>query len=224
MGHPQKSCSLLTAANMYQEQARRKSGSAWTQLLIGVLVTPFSAFALFWGSSYGIATLSEGWHPVWFGDSSSAQVLVLNPDRSPDGFSVQLTPVSILAGYRARNSGCTFLIPLDRKDEVQKRLETDLKLPTSTLEIERISEGEEEITLSFTDRADDSHGSRYRARKDGVQLESYRYAGDRDGIGIVLFVMLITFVTHVVGLGILFGRGIYWWRRSRRVSAVTVQT
>jgi hypothetical protein len=206
-----------------QEQARRKSGSAWTQLLIGVLVTPFSAVALFWGSSYGIAALSEGWHPVWFGDSSSAQVLVLNPDRSPDGFSVESTPVSLLAGYRAQNPGCTFLIPLDRKDEVQKRLETDLKLPTSTLEIKRLSAGEEEITLSFMDRADDSHGSRYKASKDGVQLESYRYAGDRDGIGIVLFAMFITFVIHVVGLGVLLGRAIFWWRRSRRVGAVTMQ-
>lgn len=32
-------------------------------------------------------------------------------------------------------------------------------------------------------------------------LESYRYAGDRDGIGIVLFAMLLGLRIHVVVLG-----------------------
>lgn len=205
-----------------QEQVRRKSGSAWTQLFIAVLVTPFSARGLFWASTYGIAAISEGWHPVWFGDSSNAQVLVLNPDQSPDGFSVELTPISFLTSYRVAHPGCTFFIPVDRQDQVQRRLETNLKVSTSTLEIKKVSAGEEEITLWFMDRTDDSYGSRYRANKDGVQLESYRYAGDRDGIGIVLFAMFVTFAIHVLVLGFLLARAIYWWRRSRRVAAVTV--
>ena len=203
-----------------QEHARVKSGSAWTHLLIAVLITPFSALALFWGASYVIAELDEGWHPVWFGDSSNAQIIVLNPDQSADGFTIELIPVSLVANYRAAHPVCTFLIPLDRKDQVQKRLETDLKVSWSTFEIKPISEAQEEITLFFMDRADDSHGARYKARKDTVELESYRYVADRGGIGIVLFAMFITFAVHVLVLGVLLGRAIYLWRRSRRARSV----
>ena len=199
-----------------QEHARVKSGSAWTHLLIAVLITPFSALALFWGATYAIAELDEGWHPVWFGDSSNAQIIVLNHDQSADGFTIELIPVSFVANYRAAHPECTFVIPVDRKDRVQKRLETDLKVSWSTFEIKPTSEGQEEITLFFMDRADDSHGSQYKATKERVDLERYRYVADRSGIGIVLFALFLTFVIHALLLGFLLVRAIYWWRRGRR--------
>lgn len=199
------------------EQARSKLGSPWTHLLIAVLVTPITAFTFFWASVYVIAELDEGWHPAWFGNSSNAEVVVLSPDQSSEGFSVELIPVSTAANYVAEHRGCTFLIPMERKEQVQERLRNDLKLSWTTFEINRLDNGQEEITLYFMDRADDSHGSRYKASKDGVQLESYRYVADRGGVGIVFFAMFITFVVHALVLGFLLIRAVDIWRRKRRL-------
>lgn len=101
---------------------------------------------------------------------------------------------------------------MDGKDRVRERLESELKVSWSTFEIKPLAAGQEEVTLFFMDRADDSHGSRYKAGKDGVQLESYRYIGDRSGIGVVLFAMFVTFVIHALVLGGLLIRAIYAWR------------
>jgi hypothetical protein len=194
-----------------------KFGSPWIHLLIAVVVTPISAYAVFWCSLHAMAKLDEGWHPTWLGDSSNAEIIVLTPDSSADGFSAQLIPVSTAANYAAEHPGCTFLIPIERKEQVQERLKNDRKLSWTSFDIKQVSAGQEEITLYFMDRTDDSHGSRYQASKDGVQLESYRYISDRGGIGIVFFAMFVSFFIHVFVLGFLLIRAVYLWRRKRRL-------
>ena len=196
---------------------QRKAGSPWTPLLIAILATPVTGVVIFWTSLYGIAALSDSWHPVWFGDSSYAQIVVLNPADSQGSPSAELIAVSGAAAYSTSHPGCTFLIPIDRKDEVQERLKTDLKLSWFTFDIKPLADGQEEITLYFMDRTDDSHGSRYKASKDRVQLERYRYADDRGGIGVILFAMIFAFGIHVLVLGSLLVRAIYLWRKKRRL-------
>ena len=198
------------------EETRSKLGSPWIHLLIAALVTPVTVYGIFRGSVYTIAQLDEGWHPAWWGNSSNAEIVVLNSDPSPEGFSVELIPVSTAATYAGEHRGSTFLIPIERKEQVQERLKNDLKLSWTTFEIDKVADGQEEITLYFMDRTDDSHGSRYKASKDGVQLESYRYVSDRGGVGIVLFAMFVTFFIHIFVLGFLLIRAVYIWRRKRR--------
>jgi hypothetical protein len=204
------------------EQATNKLGSPWIHLLIAVLVTPFTGYAIFWGSLFGIAKLDEGWRPAWWGNSSNAEIVVLNSDQSPEEFSVQLIPVSTAATYAAEHRGSTFLIPIERKEQVRERLKNDLKLSWTTFEINKVADGQEEITLYFTDRADDSHGSRYKASKDSVRLESYRYISDRGAMGIVLLAMFVTFFTHIFVLGFLLIRALYIWRRKQRLEKAVV--
>ena len=198
-----------------QEQTQSKLRSPWAHLLIAILVSPITAYAVFWGSFYVIAELDEGWRPAWFGDTSNADILALNPDNSAQGFSAELVPISLTASYTTTHPGCTFLIPIERKDRIQERLTADLKLSWTTFEIKQLSDGQEEITLYFMDRTDDTHGSRYRASKDAVQLQSYRYISDRGGFVIILLAMFVTFATHVLVLGFLLIRAIYASRRHR---------
>jgi hypothetical protein len=194
----------------------------WIWLLIALVALPIGSYIVFWASLYAIAGLSEGWHPAWFGDSSYAEIIVLVPDNSLDGFSSELIPVSSSREYLSSHPGSTFLIPVNRQDLVRERLKNNLKLSWTTFEIKRLSDGQEEITLYFMDRADDSHGSRYRATKDTVQLESYRYVSDRGGIGIVLMAMLVTLAFIIFVLGCFVARAIYIRRKSRR-SRITTQ-
>jgi hypothetical protein len=195
----------------------------WIWLLIALVALPIGSYIVFWASLYVIAGLSEGWHPAWFGDSSHAEIIVLVPDNSLDGFSSELIPVSSSREYLSSHPGSTFLIPMNRQDLVQERLKSNLKLSWTTFEIKRLSDGQEEITLYFMDRTDDSHGSRYRAMKDTVQLESYRYVSDRGGIGIVLMAMLVTLAFIVFILGCFVARAIYIRRKSRRCQITTQQ-
>ncbi len=206
-----------------QEQPRGKLSSPWTHLLIAVLVTPVTGVAVFWLSLYAIATLADSWQPVWLGDSSNAQIVVLTSDHSPGGLSAELIPLSNRAEYRSAHPGCTFLIPIDQKEKVQEQLKADLKLSWFTFDVKPISDGKEEITLYFMDRTDDSHGSRYKASHDSVQLESYRYAADRGAIGVLLYAMILTFGIHVLALGFLLVRAIYLWRKRRAFQEVAAQ-
>lgn len=138
------------------------------------------------------------------------------PDNSPEGFYAELIPLSSARNYPSAHPGSTFLIPIDRQNQIQEQLKTNLKLSWTTFEIKRLSEGQEQITLYFMDRADDSHGSRYRASKERVQLESYRYVADRGGVGIVLLAILVTLSVSVFVLGYFVVRAIYLWRKNIR--------
>lgn len=190
----------------------------WIWLLIALVALPTGSYIVFWASLYTIARLSEGWHPAWFGDSSFAEIIVLVPDSSPDGFSPELIPVSSSREYFSSHPGCTFLIPTDRQDLVREHLKNNLKLSWTTFEIKSLSEDQEEITLYFMDRTDDSHGSRYRATKQSVQLESYCYVSDRGGIGIVLIAMLVTLAVDTLVLGYFVVRAIYLRRKNRKAT------
>jgi hypothetical protein len=189
--------------------------SPWTWLLIAIFSLPIGSYVVFRISLYAIAELAEGWHPAWFGESSNAEIIVLVPDNSPEG-SAELIPLSSARDYLCAHPGSTFLIPIDRQTLVQERLKTKLKLSWTTFEIRRLSDSQEQITLYFMDRTDDSHGSRYRATKDGVQLERYRYVSDRGGIGIVLMAMMVTLCLDVLVLGCFVVRAIYVRRRNLR--------
>ncbi len=184
------------------------TNSRWMHLLIAIAVSPISAYVVFWISLYVLAGLSEGWHPAWFGDSSNADVVAVVPDSSLEGFSAELIPVGSVTDYIASHREATFLIPNDKQNQLKKRLEEGNKLSWNTFEIKQVSDGQQEITLSFMDRTDDSHGSRYRASKDSVRLESYRYISDRGAMGIVLMAMLLSAGVHVVVLGYFLVRAI----------------
>ena len=187
----------------------------WFWLLIALIVLPIGSYIVFWVSLYAIAELSEGWHPAWFGDGSYAEIIALVPDNSPEGFSAKLIPFSSSGDYLSSHPGCTFLIPSERESQVRERLKNDLKVSWTTFEIKSLPEGQEEITLYFMDRTDDSHGSRYRATKERVQLESYRYVSDRGGIGIVLMAMLVTAAVDTLVLAYFVVRAILLRGRNR---------
>jgi hypothetical protein len=158
----------------------------------------------------------EGWHPAWFGDSSDAEIIVLVPDHSPEGFAAELIPVSSAANYPSAHPGSTFLIPVDQQNQVQERLKTNLKLSWTTFEIKKLSDRQEQITLYFMDQTDDSHGSRYRASNDTVQLERYRNVADRGAVGILFLAVLVTLVVNVFVLGYFVVRAIHLRRKNRR--------
>lgn len=172
----------------------------WMPWLCAILALPISTYVVFWMSFYVLADLDEGWRPTWIGNSSYADILVITPDNSTTGYSVELIPVSSAASYRALHRGATFLIPTDRQEELKKHLQDDLHLSWNAFDVKRISDGQQEVTLYFMDRTDDSHGSRYKAASDGVQLERYRYISDQGGIGIVLIAMLLTAAVHAIVL------------------------
>ncbi len=96
--------------------------SPWIWLLIGICVLPVGLYIVFWISLYGIAVLDEGWHLAWFGNSSYAEVIVLVPDNSTEGFSVELIPVSSAESYRSAHPGSTFLIPIERQSQFRNAL------------------------------------------------------------------------------------------------------
>jgi len=152
------------------------------------------------------------------GDSSYADIIVVSPDSSIAGFSVEMIPVSSVASYRASHRGATFLIPSDRQEELKMRLQDDLHLSWNTFEIKRISDRQQQITLYFMDRTDDSHGSRYMASSDGVQLQSYRYVSDRGGIGILLMAGFLTAAVHALVLAYFLFRAVRWAKSSPKVN------
>jgi hypothetical protein len=186
----------------------KTSNSRWIHFLIAIAVSPISGYVVFWLAFYGLAELTEGWHPAWFGDSSHAEVVVVLPDSSPEGFSAELIPLASVTDYSASHREATFLIPGDKQNQLKKRLQDDHKLSWNTFDIKQISDRQQEITLYFMDRTDDSQGSRYKATKNNVQLESYRYISDRGGMGIVLFAVLFSAGIHVVVLGYFLVRAV----------------
>jgi hypothetical protein len=192
----------------------------WMHFLIAIAVSPISAYGVFWVSLYALAELSEGWHPAWFGDSSHAEIVVVVPDSSPEGFSAEMIPVASVAGYSASHPDATFLVSADRQNQLKKRLENDLHLSWNTFDIKEIADGQQEITLYFMDRTDDSHGSRYKASKNSVELESYRYISDRGGMGIVFMAMFVTAAVQVIVLGYFLIRAIRGPQRNSKTSVV----
>jgi len=195
--------------------------SPWMPLLIAVLIAPVSGVAVYWLSLYAIATFADSWQPVWLGDSSYSQIIVLAPDQSK-GPSAELIPVYNAANYAALRPGSSFLIPVDRKEQIQEQLKTDLKLSWLTFDVKPLAEGRQEITIYFMNRTDESYGSRYRASKDRVELERYRYAADRGAIGILVYAMILTVGIHMVVFAVLLVRAIYGRRRRRRGMDVVV--
>lgn len=192
------------------------SASRWIRLLVAILILPVSVYFVFWISLFALADLVEGWHPAWLGDSSYADVIVFLPGASPEDFTVELVPLSSTAQYVSAHPGSTFLIPMDRQSQVKEFLEKNLKLSWNSFEIKQLPNSGQEISFYFMDRTDDSHGSRYKASKDRVQLESHRYVSDRGGVGILLLAMVLTAGVHILALGYFVARAIYR-RRKRRV-------
>jgi len=197
------------------------SRSLWIWLLIAILVLPLGSYVVFRISLYAIAEWAEGWHSAKSAESSNAEIIVLTPSDSRGDFSAELIPLSYARDYPSEHPGSTFLIPTDRKDLIKERLQSTQKLSWTTFEINQRSDSQEQITLDFMDRTDDTHGSRYTATKDGVQLESYRYVSDRGGIGIVLLAMIVTLGFDVLVLGSVVGRVIYVRRKKLRSQNAT---
>jgi hypothetical protein len=186
-------------------------------LVIALVVSPISGYLIFWISLVAGAQFSEGWQPAWLGDTSYAEILAYTRDNSGEGFSVEFTNLASAPNYTSTHPRSTFLIPIEQQKQIQKRLEDDLKLHWDTFEIKKISDDQEEITFFYMDRTDDSRGSRYKASKDSVQLESYRYISDRGGIGIVMLAMVITLTVHVLLFGFLLIRAILSTRKKSQL-------
>ena len=126
-----------------------------------------------------------------------------------------MVPYATAAAYVYAHPGSTFLVPIGRLDEVKEQLKASLKIPWITLEIKPLPDSGEEITLEYMDRTDDSHGVRYKATRDAVELRSSRYAGDRGGMGILLTAMGLTVLIHLVVIGYFAFRALYQWRHKR---------
>jgi hypothetical protein len=192
----------------------------WTWLLIAIVVMPFISYVVFWISIHVGAQLTEGWSPAWLGDSSSADIIVLVPDDSIEGFRPELIPLSSAGDYPSMHPGSTFVIGTDQQNQVEERLKADLKISWVTFEIKRLSDSQEQINFYYMDQTDDCYGSRYRASKDRVQLERYCHVADRGAWGIVLNAMLVTLAVNVVVLGYFVFRAIsLWWRNLRSRNA-----
>jgi len=189
--------------------------SLWTRLLIAILILPITVYLVFWVSLFVAAELVESWHPAWIGNSSYADVIVFVPETSPEVFSVDLIPLASTADYIRAHPGSTFLVPIDRQTQVKERLETNLRLSWNTFEIKQLADGNQEISFYFMDRTNDSHGSRYNASKDRVQLKSYRYVTDRGGMGVLLLAVVATAGVHILALGYFIARALYRRRRLR---------
>jgi hypothetical protein len=188
----------------------------WTWLLTAIVVLPFTSYVVFWISIHVGTRLIEGWSPAWFGDSSAAEIIVLVPDNSIEGFRPELIPLATAGDYPSMHPGSTFVIGSDQQNQVEERLKTNLKISWVTFEITRLSDSQEQINFYYMDQADDCYGSRYRASKDRVQLERYRHVADRGAMGIVLNALLVTLAVNVVVLGYVVFRNISLWRKNLR--------
>jgi hypothetical protein len=189
----------------------------WTWLLTAIVVLPFISFLVFWYSLYAFDWMLNGWIPAWFGDGSHAEIIVLVPDDSPEGFRPELIPVLSAADYSSAHPGSTFVIPRDQQNQVEERLKTNLNLSWDTFEIKRLSDSQEQITLhSIYQQSGDSSGSRYIASKERVQLQSYRLEGDGGATGIGLLAWLVTLAVNVVVLGYFVLRAISLRRNNLR--------
>jgi len=192
------------------------SRSLWIWLLVTILFLPIGSYIVFRVSLYAIAEWAEGWHSATSAESSNAEIIVLIPDNSLEGFSAELIPLSSARDYPSEHPGSTFLIPMGRQNLIKDRLQTSQNLSWTTFDINQRSDSQEQITLDFMDRTDDTHGSRYIATKDGVQLESCRYVSDRGGIGILFLAMVVTLGFDVLVLGFVVARVIYVRRKRLR--------
>jgi hypothetical protein len=194
----------------------------WTWLFIAVVILPFISYFVFWISLYAFGELLNGWIPAWFGDSSRAEIIVLAPDDSPEGFRPELITVSSAADYPSTHPGATFVIPRDRQNQVEERLKINLNLSWTTFEIKRLSDSQEQITWYYIyQESGDSSGSRYIASKDRVQLQSYRMEGDGGATGIGLLAWLVTLAVNVVVLGYFVLRAISLRRKNLRFRNAT---
>jgi hypothetical protein len=192
-----------------------KPRSPGTKLLFVLLLLPVTGYAVFWISLVSLASFFEGWHPSWLGEAPGTQVVVMAAGSPLEGGVVKLVPYATATAYVSAHPGSTFLIPIERVNEVKEQLTASLKIPSITLEVKPLRDGREEITLEYMDRADDSYGIRYKATRNAVELRSSRYAGDRDGIGVLLIAMGLTVLLHLMVIGYFAFRALYEWRRKR---------
>src|SRR5690349_5841205 len=102
--------------------------SRWMHLVIALVASPVTGYAIFWISLVVGAQISEGWQPTWFGDSSYAEIMVYTHDNSAEGFSVEFIPLTSAHEYISTHPGSTFLVPIEQQKHIQDRLESDLKL------------------------------------------------------------------------------------------------
>jgi hypothetical protein len=191
-------------------------------------------------SVFGLALSfwDEAWRTAWMGDGAGAEAIVILPADGPPGFSAELVPFSMVKDFAARHAGATFLVPRSqqgtgqqsqqqgqpqdalRQKEVEEQLRP--KLASLSLDVKQLPSGAQQISIEDMDRTDDSHGTRYEASKDGVRLIRYRFAGNRDAMGVVLAAMVLSFLLNVFALVCVGGWFIYQWRKGSQ-SAGAVQ-
>lgn len=85
-----------------------------------------------------------------------------------------------------------------RQKEVEEQLRS--KLAWLSLDVMQLTGGAQQISIEDMNRADDTHGTRYEASKEGVRLIRYRYVGDRDAMGVVLTAIALSFLLNVIAL------------------------
>ena len=203
----------------------------WERLLVTLILLPVSFFVVFWTSTFLLAHWDEAWRPAWLGDGAGAEAIVILPADAPLGFSAELVPFSMAKDFVANHPGATFLIPrseqgtdqqAQQQDTLQqKEVEEQLrsKLAWLSLDVTQLPGGAQQISIEDMNRADDTHGTRYLASKDGVRLIRYRYVGDRDAMGVVLAAVALSFLLNLIALVCVCGWFIYRWRKGSQPGA-----
>lgn len=207
----------------------------WKRLLVALLLFPVSFTVVFWTSTFLLAHWDEAWRPAWMGDGAGAEAIVIVPADAPPGFSAELVPFSMAKDFAASHPGSTFLIPRSeqstgqydeqqtqqpdtlRQKEVEEQLRS--KLAWLSLDVKHLPGVAQQISIEDMNRADDTHGTRYEASKEGVRLIRYRFVGDRDAMGVLLTAMVLSFLLNVVALICVYGWFIYRWRKGSQPGA-----
>jgi hypothetical protein len=209
----------------------------WQRLLVALILFPIGFFVVFWASTFLLAQWDEAWRPAWMGDGVGAEAIVILPADAPPGFSAELVPFSMVKDFVARHPGSTLLIPrsqlsADRQSTDQqgqqqdtlwqKEVEDQLRpqLAWLSLDVKQLPGGAQQISIEDMNRADDTHGTRYEASKEGVRLIRYRFVGDRDAMGVVLAAMVLSFLLNASALVCAAGWFIYRWRKGPRRAAM----
>jgi hypothetical protein len=204
----------------------------WERLLVTLILFPISFFVVFWTSTFLLAQWDEAWRPAWMGDGAGAEAIVILPAEMPPGFSAELVPFSMAKDFTANHPGSTFLIPRSQQSTDQEAQQQDTlrqkevedqlrpKLAWLSLQVKQLPGGTQQISIEDMNRADDTHGTRYEASKEGARLIRYRFVGDRDAMGVVLAAMVLSVLLNVIALVCVAGWFIYRWRKGSRRAAM----
>ena len=185
----------------------------WKRLLAVLLVLPISLYGTFWAFTLLLTWWDEAWRPAWIGDGRGAEAIAILPTGTAGGFSAELIPFSFAKTFASKHTQCTFLIPVDRRNEVLNELKTKQGLPWLSLQVTQLTEGKQEVLIEDMDRTDDTHGTRYEASRADVILRSSRFIGDRDAMGVLLVAMALSAIVNFTALAVLAGLAIHRWRK-----------